>query len=140
MAANLLRREVLPFYLSLLALGLRVHERMAWTGSLLVLVHAGVHYNALLGWLAVWAMLINVGSGLTGKFLLVRAQRALAASRATLRSEGLGADELADKLYWDSVTVDIVRKWHAVHIPIALAFAVLTLAHITSIFLFWGWR
>ena len=36
---------------------------LAWLGSLLVLVHAGVHFNAILGWLAVGAMLINVGSG-----------------------------------------------------------------------------
>ena len=42
---------------------LKWHESLAWLGSLLVLVHAGVHFNAILGWLAVWAMLINVGSG-----------------------------------------------------------------------------
>ena len=34
---------------------LRLHERMAWAGSLLVLVHAGIHFNAILGWLAIWA-------------------------------------------------------------------------------------
>ena len=32
---------------------LRWHEVLAWLGSLLVLVHAGVHFNAILGWLAV---------------------------------------------------------------------------------------
>ncbi len=32
---------------------LRWHELLAWLGSLLVLVHAGVHFNAILGWLAV---------------------------------------------------------------------------------------
>jgi hypothetical protein len=36
---------------------LRWHEGMAWAGSLLVLVHAGIHFNAILGWLAVLAML-----------------------------------------------------------------------------------
>ena len=56
---------------------LRLHERMAWAGSLLVLVHAGVHFNAILGWLAVWAMLVNVGSGLTGKYLLQRSRKRL---------------------------------------------------------------
>ena len=40
---------------------LRLHEWMAWAGSLLVLVHAGIHFNAILGWLAVAAMLVNVG-------------------------------------------------------------------------------
>ena len=32
---------------------LRLHERMAWAGATLVLVHAGIHFNAVLGWLAV---------------------------------------------------------------------------------------
>ena len=56
---------------------LRWHEGMAWAGSLLVLVHAGIHFNAILGWLAVLAMLVNVARGLTGKFLLDRARRRL---------------------------------------------------------------
>ena len=30
--------------------------------------------------------------------------------------------------------------WRSVHIPITLAFAVLALAHIIAVFLFWGWR
>ena len=29
---------------------LRLHERMAWAGSLLILVHAGIHFNAVLAW------------------------------------------------------------------------------------------
>jgi len=192
MSASLLRREVVPFFLALAALGaaalladaalhlldavwvgrylgivgtlliigsfgyslrkrglirvgqpgtlLRLHERMAWFGALLVLVHAGIHFNALLGWLAICAMLINIASGLTGKFLLRRAQRALDTSRESLRQQGLAATELDDRLYWDSLTVDLVRKWRVVHFPIALAFAVLAIAHIISIFLFWGWR
>jgi hypothetical protein len=32
---------------------MRLHERMAWPGSLLILVHAGIHFNAVLAWLAV---------------------------------------------------------------------------------------
>lgn len=192
MKASLLRHEVLPFFLALVALGaaallvdavlhllnavwvgrylgiagtllilgsfgyalrkrklirrgqpatlLRLHERMAWLGSLLILVHAGIHFNAILGWLAVWAMLINVASGLTGKFLLKRSQRALEASRQTLRQQGLTAEELEERLYWDSLTFDVVRQWRAVHFPITLAFAVLATAHIVSILLFWGWK
>ena len=119
---------------------LRWHEGLAWAGSLLVLVHAGVHFNAILGWLAVWAMLVNVGSGLTGKFLLARARRRMDAARLTLRERGLGEAELADRLYWDSMTFDAVRQWRVVHVPITLAFTVLALAHIVAIMLFWGWN
>jgi hypothetical protein len=112
---------------------LRWHESLAWLGSLLVLVHAGVHFNAILGWLAVWAMLINVGSGLTGKFLLDRA-------RKRMRERGLSDAELEDRLYWDSLTFDVVKQWRVVHFPITLAFSVLATAHIVAIFLFWGWK
>lgn len=118
---------------------LRLHELLAWLGSLLVLVHAGIHFNAILGWLAVGAMLINVGSGLTGKFLLDRSRRRLEESHRRMRQQGLTPEELEDLTYWDSLTFDVVKKWRVVHFPITLAFAVLATAHIVAVFLFWGW-
>lgn len=192
MRANLLRREVLPFYLSLMALAvvtllvdaalhlldavwvgrylgipgtllilgsfgyslrkrkiitwgnpatlLHWHERMAWAGSLLVLVHAGIHFNAILAWLAVWAMLINVASGLTGKFLLQRSRKRLEAARQRLRQQGLSKEALDERMHLDSLTFDVVKQWRTVHFPITLAFGVLALAHIVAVFLFWGWK
>jgi len=119
---------------------LRQHEWLAWGGSLLVLVHAGIHFNAILGWLAVWAMLITVGSGLTGKFLLARSRRRMEASRRHFQDEGLSAGAVEERLYWDSLTFDVIKQWKAVHLPITLTFAVLATAHIVSVFLFWGWR
>jgi hypothetical protein len=119
---------------------LRVHERMAWAGSLLILVHAGIHFNAILAWLAVGAMLINVGSGLTGKFLLERSRRRLVEARRQMNAAGLDAGDVEDRLYWDSLTFDVVKAWRAVHFPISLAFAVLALAHIGAAFMFWSWR
>ena len=119
---------------------LRIHEFMAWLGSLLILVHAGVHFNAILGWLAVGAMLINVASGLTGKFLLDRARRRMDEARGQMRRGGVADSELEERLYWDSLTFDLVRSWRSVHFPITLAFAVLAFAHIVAVFLFWGWR
>jgi hypothetical protein len=62
---------------------LRLHERMAWAGWLLVKVQAGIHFNAIPGWLAVWVLLINVGSGLKGKFLLQRSLWRLEGPHAT---------------------------------------------------------
>jgi hypothetical protein len=119
---------------------LRWHERMAWLGSLLVLVHAGIHFNAILGWLAVAAMLLNVGSGLTGKFLLNRSHTKLEEAKQRMHQQGIPLDELNEKMYWDSLTFDVVKQWRAVHFPITLAFAVLALAHIIAIALFWGWK
>ena len=119
---------------------LRWHERMAWLGSLLVLVHAGIHFNAILGWLAVAAMLVNVGSGLTGKFLLDRSRKKLEEAKQRMHQQGIPPEALDDKMYWDSLTFDAVKQWRAVHFPITLAFVVLALAHIIAIALFWGWK
>ena len=192
MQARLLRREVLPFVLSLAALAavallidaalhlldivwigrwlgipgtllilasvayslrkrklitvgrpaqfLRWHEWLAWLGSLLVLEHAGLHFNAIQGWLAVWAMLINVGSGLTGKFLLDRSKRRLDETRQQMREQGLSPAQLEERTYWDSLTFDVVKRWRVVHFPITLAFTVLATAHIVATCLFWSWK
>ena len=122
------------------AILLRLHERMAWAGCLLVLVHAGIHFNAILGWLAVWAMLVNVGSGLTGKFLLRRSRQRLEETMRQMRLQGLSGRALEEHMYWDSLTFDAVKQWRAVHYPITLAFAVLAVAHIIAVFSFWGWK
>lgn len=118
---------------------LLLHQHMAWLGSLLVLVHAGIHFNAILGWLAVWAMLIDVGSGMSGKFLLERSRRRLEQARQHLREHGVSAEALEERLYRDSLTFDVMKQWRAVHLPITLVFAVLATAHIVAIFLFWSW-
>jgi hypothetical protein len=47
---------------------LQAHEYMAWAGSIMVIVHAGIHLNALLPWLAIFMLLINVASGLGNTF------------------------------------------------------------------------
>jgi hypothetical protein len=119
---------------------LRWHERLAWAGSLLVLVHAGIHFNTWLPWLAVVAMLLNVGSGLTGKFLLRRAHKRLEQTRAQLKAEGLTPEQQDERLHWDSLMFATVKQWRIIHYPITLAFAVLALTHIISILLFWGWN
>ena len=119
---------------------LRRHERMAWAGSLLVLVHAGIHFNAWLAWLALWAMLINVASGLTGKYLLDRARLRLQSARDRLAAEGLDAAAIEEKLYRDSLTYDLVKQWRVIHVPISLAFAVLATAHLVATALFWDWQ
>jgi hypothetical protein len=119
---------------------LRVHEGMAWTGSLLVLVHAGIHFNSILGWLAVCAMVVNVGSGLTGKYLLDRSRKRLDEAHRRMREHGVSPAEIEERMYWDSFTFDAVRRWRAVHFPITMAFVVLSLAHIVAVTLFWGWK
>lgn len=118
---------------------LTLHEFTAWLGSLFILIHAGVHFNAILPWLATVAMSINVVSGLVGKFLLDDARRQVHEQRNDIQQQGLSAVQIEQILFWDAVMVDAMAKWRKVHIPIFIIFAVLAIGHIISIFLFWGW-
>lgn len=117
-----------------------LHETFAWLGALMILVHAGVHVYAILPWLALVAMLVNVLSGMTGKFLLDRSRRFVSEKRAAYASQGLPTDEVEKRLFWDATTFDLMKNWRAVHLPITLAFAVLGVTHILSILLFWQWK
>jgi hypothetical protein len=119
---------------------LSMHEIGTWLGSWMVLLHAGVHFNAILPWLATIAMGVNVISGMVGKMLLKRSREHVQAQREHYQLRGLSKAEVEQSVFWESVTFDAMAKWRKVHIPIFIAFAVLALGHIVSIFLFWGWR
>ena len=117
---------------------LQFHEFTSWLGSLLILVHAGIHFNALLPWLALIAMLVNVGSGLTGKYLQSKSIILLNKKKSELSESGLSKDEIDKTIFLDSLTVGIIKKWRAIHIPITVAFALLAVSHIVMILKYIG--
>jgi hypothetical protein len=119
---------------------LRAHEILAWVGTLMILVHAGIHIYTVLPWLALLAMLVNVASGMTGTYLLARSRDHLAARRGHYAQQGLADAEVDRQLFRDATSYELMKKWRAVHLPITVVFAGLALAHIVSIFMFWGWR
>ena len=115
---------------------LELHEYLAWAGSIMLLVHAGIHFNALLPWLAILMLLIAVGSGLVGKFVLKQAKESLQQKKAMLISSGMTKEEAEKKLFFDSLTVDLMKKWRTVHLPITFILAVLSLLHIITVIMF----
>ena len=118
---------------------LKLHELGTWLGSLMVLIHAGIHFNAILPWLATVAMGINAVSGMVGKLLLDRSRRHVQSQREHFQLRGLSRPDVEQAVFWDAITLDAMTKWRKVHIPIFIVFATLALGHIISIFLFWGW-
>ena len=118
---------------------LTLHEFTAWLGSLMVLIHAGIHFNAILPWLATAAMGVNVISGMVGKLLLSRSRLHVLGQREHFQLRGMSKLEVEQAVFWDAVTLDAMTQWRKVHIPIFIVFAILALGHIVSIFLFWEW-
>ncbi len=115
---------------------LNLHEYMAWIGSIILLVHAGIHFNALLPWLAIQMLLIVVASGLVGKFLLKKATETLNLKKNDLINTGKSQEDVDKTLFSDSITVDLMNKWRSVHLPITLLLAILAILHIITIVMF----
>jgi hypothetical protein len=111
---------------------LQLHETLSWVGALLVLLHAGVHVNALIPWFAVVAMLVVVASGLTGSVLVKRATEIVKAKRAATEQE-------EDNTVLDAVTLDIMKKWRMAHMPINAVFLVFFVLHLIGAAVFWHW-
>ena len=119
---------------------LLLHETLTWIGALMILVHAGIHIYTILPWLALTAMVVSVISGMTGRYLLGRSRRFLDEKKDMYSLQGLSEEAIDRKLFWDATTFELMKKWRAVHLPITFAFAVLSITHILSIFLFWQWK
>lgn len=115
---------------------LELHEYLAWAGSILLLVHAGIHFNAILPWLAILMLLIAVASGLVGKFLLKKASESLKERKQFHIKSGSTPEEADKKLFFDAITVDLMKKWRVVHIPITVILGILALMHIVTVFMF----
>ncbi|MDI1355123.1 MAG: hypothetical protein PSX36_09400 [bacterium] len=115
---------------------LLLHEYLAWIGTVVLLVHAGIHFNALLPWLATFMLLISVASGLVGKYLLKEANELLKSNKQHLLNKGISSDDADKKLFFDSVAVDAMKKWRLVHLPITFLVAGLSFVHILTVLLF----
>ena len=118
---------------------LHVHEYTSWFGTVLVLIHAGVHFNALLPWLAVIALLVVVASGHTGKYLLTISRDELNKKKQEYQMKGLDEEAVSKAVFIDALSVNVMIHWRTIHLPFVFIFLVLGALHILSIFFFWNW-
>jgi len=118
---------------------LRLHCNAGWIGTLMILIHSGIHFNAILPWLATALMLIVTASGHVGQYLLKKVK-----DEVKMKTQQLGItvtdQNLDPQLYWDTLTVKTLEKWRTIHMPMVSVLMALTLVHILSIALFSNWR
>lgn len=101
------------------------HQALGWFGSLVLLVHGGEHFHALLPWLALIAMVVVAASGMVGAVLLKRALE-------IVRENAKGAPDSPNAVL-DAATIDLMKKWRTVHMPLNAVFVVLALLHIIAV-------
>jgi hypothetical protein len=130
--SKVIRNGTLKFFLWL-------HCKAGWIGTLMILLHSGIHFNAALPWVATAFMLIVTGSGHVGQYLLKKVR-----DEVKMKIKQLGLEVTDDNLdrqqYWDTLTVKTLEKWRTIHMPVVSILMALTLIHILSITFFLNWR
>jgi hypothetical protein len=111
---------------------LEFHEYAAWLGSLMILVHAGIHINAILPWIAVLGLLVAFGSGVIGKILLKRSRDFIKNKKELYKNQGLSEEEIETQMFWSIASVNLMKDWRDFHQPITILFVFLSLAHIIT--------
>jgi hypothetical protein len=112
------------------------HEYLALSGSIMILVHAGIHFNAVLPWLAVLMLLVNVISGLTGKHLLAKANQTLRDRKKEMKDQGESEEEIKRDVFLDAIIMDSMKNWRKVHLPITFFLGLFSVIHIISALFF----
>lgn len=116
----------------------QVHKVFGVLGPVLILVHAGAHFHALVPVLAMIAMSLVVLSGITGQVLHHLALRALNEQRRALAQEGLPEAEIQSRLHDLAGREETFRIWQCIHAPLTATFVVLMLMHIGGALYFGG--
>lgn len=116
----------------------RVHQVAGIAGPLLILVHAGPHFHALVPMLALLAMGIVAVSGVTGVAVHRKAINLLSTKRKELLIQGLSHEDVQDRLYDLASDEETFRIWQIIHMPMVVIFLVLLITHILGALYFGG--
>jgi hypothetical protein len=123
-----------------LKLFLRFHCNIAWLGMLLILVHSGIHFNALLPWMASVLMMVVTASGHVGQYLVRRIREEVKRKHQQYGQPADHTDALEQRHFWDALTLRAFEKWRFIHMPLVTFLVLLTLLHVGSITMFMNWR
>ncbi len=119
---------------------LRLHCNAGWIGTLMIFVHSGIHFNAILPWSATAFMMVVTASGHVGQYLVRKLREEVKVKKKQLGIKDGDVDGLEQQVYWDAMTLKAFEKWRHMHMPMVSFLVVLTIIHIVSVTLFMNWR
>ncbi len=115
-----------------------VHQVAGILGLMVILIHAGWHFHALVPVLTLIVMGIVVVSGVIGVAVHRKALALLNTTRKELVSQGLSQTDIEDRLYGLASGEEIFRVWQIIHVPMVMLFLALLAAHILGALYFGG--
>lgn len=116
----------------------RVHMVAGVLGPLLIFIHSGAHYHAVVPILAMSSMVVVVISGIVGQLVHAFSLRALNEHRHALQHQGLSEDEVDAQVHGMASQEESFRLWQAIHAPMTLMFLAFTALHVVGALFFAG--
>lgn len=117
---------------------LHVHVVAGVVGPVLILVHSGAHFHALVPMFAMVAMAVVAISGIVGQAIHLLALRTLNRQRREFAEEGLAQNVIEARLDELASQEEVFRWWRAIHAPLTITFAVLVVVHVLGALYFGG--
>lgn len=116
----------------------QIHQVCGIAGPMIIFIHAGGHFHALVPLLALVAMMLVVFTGITGQALHYFAFRLLYERRHEILETGLSEAEAEAHLHDLVLQEENLRWWRCVHGPLTWMFVVLVFLHIGGAIYFGG--
>jgi hypothetical protein len=109
-----------------------VHMAAGVAGPLLVLVHSGTHWHAVVPILALVTMIIIVVSGIIGQAVHALAVSTAHEARHAWKDAGLSDVEIEERVRVQEARERRFRAWQYCHAPLTITFLVLAVLHIAG--------
>jgi len=116
----------------------RVHMVAGVIGPLLIFIHSGAHYHAVVPILAMVSMVVVVVSGIVGQLVHAASLRTLNEQRHLLQHQGMSENDIDAQLHGMASQEEAFRLWQAIHAPMTLMFLVFALLHVVGALFFAG--
>jgi hypothetical protein len=116
----------------------QVHMIAGIAGPAMALTHAGAHWHALVPISALAALAVLTLSGVIGQAVHYFILRTLHEKERGLAQDGVGAEEIEERLHALAGSERMVRVWQYLHAPMTVIFFVLVTLHVAGALYFGG--
>lgn len=115
-----------------------IHQICGIVGPVIIFLHSGFHFHAIVPVLALVTMTLVVMSGITGQALHYYAFQTLYDRRHELTAQGLSPEAVESRLHELALQEETLRWWSCVHGPLTFSFVAFSLSHIGGALYFGG--
>ena len=114
------------------------HEWLAIAGTVIIFVHTGTHFHALVPITTLLFMFTTFISGLIGRYVFNETKSELKQKRDELKREGLSEAEIEERLSALTIASNALGKWRNAHMPFVSILAVMVIYHSISALYYGG--